>query len=91
MQVLTTYDFNKKHKKVSMKPIDFSCILRLAKSQLMENGFKDAVIERLYGLLLEYTANESHTIAFPDLTLLAVIQVCLNFDIILMIFFEKHL
>lgn len=59
-----------------MKPLDFSCILRLAKSQLMENGFKDSVIERLYGLILEYTANESHTIAFPDVTLLAAIQVC---------------
>ncbi|KAL0894936.1 hypothetical protein ABMA27_013433 [Loxostege sticticalis] len=75
VEVLTSYDFNKKHKKVSMKPVDFSCILRLAKSQLMENGFKDSVIERLYALLLEYTANESHTIAFPDITLLAVIQI----------------
>lgn len=75
-KVLTTYDFNKKHKKVSMKPLDFSCILRLAKSQLSENGFKDAVIERVYALLLEYTANESHNIAFPDINLLAILQVC---------------
>lgn len=75
-QVLTTYDFNKRHKKVTMKPLDFSCILRLAKSQLQENGFKDAVIERLYGLLLEYTANESSSIAFPDLMILPVVQVC---------------
>lgn len=58
-----------------MKPIDFSCILRLAKSQMMENGFKDAVVDRLYALLLEYTANISHSIAFPDTILLAVIQV----------------
>ncbi|KAG6460873.1 hypothetical protein O3G_MSEX012265 [Manduca sexta] len=71
---ILSFDFNKKHKKVSMKPLDFNCILRLAKSQMMENGFKDAVIERLYGLLLEYMANESHSIAFPDLSLLAVIQ-----------------
>lgn len=63
---------------MSMKPLDFSCILRCAKSQLMENGFKDSVIEKLYALLLEYTANESHTIAFPDITLLAVIQVCVG-------------
>ncbi|XP_023947010.1 nucleolar complex protein 2 homolog [Bicyclus anynana] len=75
VEVLTSYDFNKKHTKVSMKPLDFSCVLRLAKSQLMENGFKDSVIERVYGLLLEYTANESHSIAFPDITLLAVIQI----------------
>lgn len=58
-----------------MKPLDFSCILRLAKSQLAENGFKDSVIERVYALLLEYTANESSSIAFPDLIILAVIQV----------------
>lgn len=63
-----------------MKPLDFSCILRLAKSQLMENGFKDSVIERLYALLLEYVANESHCIAFPDITLLAVMQVLKVFD-----------
>lgn len=58
-----------------MKPLDFSCILRLAKSQLQENGFKDSVIDRIYGLMLEYTANESHSIAFPDIMLLAVMQV----------------
>ncbi|XP_045459158.1 nucleolar complex protein 2 homolog [Melitaea cinxia] len=75
VEVLTTYDFNKKNKKVSMKPLDFSCILRLAKSQLMENGFKDSVIDRVYGLLLEYMASISHTIAFPDISLLAVIQI----------------
>ncbi|XP_013182876.2 nucleolar complex protein 2 homolog isoform X2 [Amyelois transitella] len=74
VEVLTTYDFNKKHKKVSMKPLDFSCILRCAKSQLMENGFKDSVIERVYALLLEYTASISHTICFPDVMLLAVIK-----------------
>ncbi|XP_050670288.1 nucleolar complex protein 2 homolog [Leptidea sinapis] len=74
-EVLSTYDFNKKHKKVSMKPLDFSCILRLAKSQLSENGFKDSVIERVYALLLEYSTNESHRIAFPDLMLLATLQI----------------
>lgn len=74
LEVLTSYDFNKRHKKVSMKPLDFACVLRLAKSQLAENGFKDSVIERVYSLMLEYTANESHSIAFPDVTLLAVMQ-----------------
>lgn len=63
-----------------MKPLDFSCILRLAKSQLSENGFKDSVIERVYALLLEYTANEAHNIAFPDISLLAILQVILTSD-----------
>ncbi|XP_038212121.1 uncharacterized protein LOC119832495 [Zerene cesonia] len=74
VEVLSSYDFNKKHKKVSMKPLDFSCILRLAKSQLAENGFKDSVIDRVYALLLEYTASQSHSISFPDMSLLAVLQ-----------------
>lgn len=72
VEVLTTYDFNKKNKKTSMKPLDFSCILRLAKSQLMENGFKDQTIERVYALTLEYMSNQSHSIAFPDLCIIAV-------------------
>lgn len=58
-----------------MKPLDFSCVLRLGKSQLAENGFKDSVIDNVYSLLLEYLANESHRIGFPDLVVLAVMQV----------------
>lgn len=85
LQVLTTYDFNKKHKKMSMKPIDFSCILRLGKSQLMENGFKDSVIERLYALLLEYMSNISHNIAFPDISVLAIMQVGFLFKLLMCI------
>lgn len=57
-----------------MKPLDFSCILRLSKAQQQENGFKDAVIESIYSLALEYLANESHSIAFPDLALPATMQ-----------------
>lgn len=87
MQILTTYNFNKKHKKVSMKPIDFSCILRLAKSQLLENSFKDIVIERLYALMLEYTANQSYKMAFPDLTVIVIMQVCIYCLIYILLFF----
>lgn len=74
-EVLTTFDFNKKHKKVSMKPLDFTCILRVSKGQLQENGFKDAVIENIYKLLLQYMAMESHSIAFPDMTVPATINI----------------
>ena len=75
LEVLTSYDFNKKHQKVSMKPLQFMCLLRASKSQMMENGFKDAIIESVYGLLLEYLASYSHSISYPDLSLLCVIQV----------------
>ncbi|KRT80116.1 hypothetical protein AMK59_6378, partial [Oryctes borbonicus] len=75
LEILTSYDFNKKHQKVSMKPLQFTFILRLSKSQLLENGFKDAVMETIYAQLLQYLAANSHSIAFPDLSLLCVIQI----------------
>lgn len=58
-----------------MKPLQFTCILRLSKSQLSENGFKDTSIDTVYGLLLEYLANQSYSIAFPDISLFCIIQV----------------
>ncbi|KAI4457211.1 nucleolar complex 2 and rad4-related [Holotrichia oblita] len=75
LEILTSYDFNKKHQKVSMKPLQFLCILRLSKSQLLENGFKDSVIDTIYGQLLEYLALKSHSVAFPDLSFLCIIQI----------------
>lgn len=53
----------------------FTCLLRLSKSQLQENGFKDMVIEMIYGQLLEYLSNNSNSVAFPDLSLLCSISV----------------
>ncbi|CAH0563898.1 unnamed protein product [Brassicogethes aeneus] len=75
LEVLTGYDFNKKHQKVSMKPIHYTCILRLSKSQMQENGFKDTTIETIYSQMLEYLTNQSHSIAFTDLSLLCTIQI----------------
>ena len=49
LDILSQQNFGKKQGKVSMKPMDFSCILRLSKSQMAENGFKDATIEHIYG------------------------------------------
>ncbi|KAJ8972628.1 hypothetical protein NQ314_000084 [Rhamnusium bicolor] len=75
LEVLTTYDFNKKHQRVSMKPLHFTCLLRVSKSQLQENVFKDTVIETIYGQLLESLTAQSHSIAFPDLSLICTIQI----------------
>ncbi|XP_046392171.1 nucleolar complex protein 2 homolog [Ischnura elegans] len=68
------FNFNKKHTKVSMKPMNFNCILRLSKSQLQENGFKDAVMDAVYEHIFMYLATESHRIGFPDL----VIPLCME-------------
>lgn len=79
LEPLKDFDFNKKHSKVSMKPMDFSCILRCSKLQMQENGFKDSVIESLCALLLEAFAIEAHRISFPDVSVPAVIQVVLKY------------
>lgn len=72
---MAAYDFNQKHKKVSLKPMQFTCILRASKSQMMENGFKDAVFDSIYKLLFETLTNEAQSIAFPDFIVPFVMQV----------------
>ncbi|XP_046667721.1 nucleolar complex protein 2 homolog [Homalodisca vitripennis] len=74
VESLTLIDFNKKHQKVSMKPMDFTCILRMSKAGLGENGFRDAIVEQVYQLLIEYCAAESHRISFPDIIVPSVVQ-----------------
>ncbi|KAF7379922.1 hypothetical protein HZH68_016870 [Vespula germanica] len=74
LEILSSYDFNTKHKAVSMKPISLICILRMSKSQLQENGFKDSIIDAIYRLILENAAKDSHLICFPDLYVPCIIQ-----------------
>ncbi|XP_015123285.1 nucleolar complex protein 2 homolog [Diachasma alloeum] len=74
LEVLTCYDFNKKHKSVTMKPLSFICLLRMSKGQLQENGFKNSLIDNIYQLILECAAKDSHTICFPDMYVFCIIQ-----------------
>ena len=74
LDILNTHNFEKKSKKVSMKPMDFSVILKLSKSQLSENGFKDATIEEIYSGLLGYLAVNSCRIGFPELVTPLIFQ-----------------
>merc|ERR1719431_726299 len=74
LEVLNSYNFGKKSKKVSMKPLDFSCILKLSKSQLIENGFKDSTVEEVYGGILSYLADNSNKISFPELVTPLIFQ-----------------
>lgn len=74
LEVLKSNSFNQRHSKVSMKPLSFTCILRLNQNQLQENGFRDEVVENIVGCILEYMAQESHTISYPDLAVPAIIQ-----------------
>uniref|UniRef100_A0A1B6LVX7 Uncharacterized protein n=1 Tax=Graphocephala atropunctata TaxID=36148 RepID=A0A1B6LVX7_9HEMI len=74
VESLTLIDFNKKYQKASMKPMDFTCVLRVSKAGMGENGFRDAVVEQVYQLLIEYCAAESHRISFPDIIVPSVAQ-----------------
>ncbi|BES87430.1 nucleolar complex protein 2 [Nesidiocoris tenuis] len=71
---LTVVDLNKHHKKATMKPFDFTFILRVSKAAMAENGFTDAVIENVFQLIMEYSAAHAHSIAFPDLVVPLTIQ-----------------
>ncbi|KMY91293.1 nucleolar complex protein 2 homolog [Drosophila simulans] len=75
VEVLKSNTFNRKHSAVSMKPVQFTCVLRLNKGQLAENGFRDEVIEQVCGLLLEYLAHESASLAFSDLVVPTVMAI----------------
>lgn len=74
LEVLNSNTFNKKHSKVSMKPLPFTCILRLNKTQMQENGFRDEVVENIFGLTLEYMANESCSLGYPELVVPCLIN-----------------
>ncbi|XP_060575135.1 nucleolar complex protein 2 homolog [Ruditapes philippinarum] len=77
VKVITVFeltDFNKKHKSLSFKPVNFACILKFTKPQLQDKSFKDGVIDQLYELFLETFHAYAHTIAFPELALPAVLQ-----------------
>ena len=74
LDILQTFEFGKKTQKVSMKPMNFSCILRLSKSQMAENGFKDAVVEQVYAGMLDNLSSLSNKISFPEIIVPAVAQ-----------------
>lgn len=73
LEPLVLVNFDKKLG-FSKKPIDFTCCLKLSKSQLQESGFKDATIDQVCELLLEYFRMYSPNIGFPELALPSVVQ-----------------
>ncbi|GIY15580.1 nucleolar complex protein 2 homolog [Caerostris darwini] len=74
LDVLKIVDYNRKSN-FSVKPVEFSCALKVTKSQLLEAGFKDSCIAEVCSLLVEYLQSYSNTIGFPELALPAVLQI----------------
>ena len=58
-----------------MRPLDLSCMLRFSESELKENGFRDGVFEGVLAALVEYLHVECCSLAFPEMVVLARIQV----------------
>ncbi|XP_035696505.1 nucleolar complex protein 2 homolog [Branchiostoma floridae] len=74
LQVFEQTDFNKKHSKTSVKPLNFAVMLKLSNAQLQEQAFRDGVIDQLYELLMSYFNTQSHTVGFPELVLTSILQ-----------------
>lgn len=73
LEVCAVVNFGQKHSAASMRPLDLSCVLRVSPAQMKESGFRDAVIETFYELVLEYLSSVSHSVAFPELVLPALV------------------
>lgn len=73
LEACTVVNFGQKHSATSMRPLELSCILRVSPAQMKESGFRDAVIETFYELVLEYLSTVSHSVAFPELVLPALV------------------
>lgn len=74
LEVFEQTDFNKRHKSVSLKPFNFSILLKFSKGQLAEKAFKDGLIDQLYEHLLESYNIYAHSVGFPELIVPSLVQ-----------------
>ncbi|XP_035785328.1 nucleolar complex protein 2 homolog [Anopheles albimanus] len=73
VEVLKSNSFNESHKKLSMRPVNLTCLLRFSPANIQENAYKDAVLDQVYELVLEFAANESASVAYPEIVLPSIL------------------
>uniref|UniRef100_A0A2M3Z417 Putative nucleolar complex protein 2 n=1 Tax=Anopheles braziliensis TaxID=58242 RepID=A0A2M3Z417_9DIPT len=73
VEILKSNSFNESHKKLSMRPVNLTCLLRFAPANIQENAYKDAVLDQVYELVLEFAANESASVAYPEIVLPSIL------------------
>ena len=67
IETLEEVDLNKKHGKISLKPLSFTCMLKLSNAQVQEKAFKDALIDQVYEHLLVHMNIYANSVSFPEL------------------------
>ncbi|XP_047472777.1 nucleolar complex protein 2 homolog [Penaeus chinensis] len=75
LDILSQAPLDKKHKKASIRPFDWKCMLRLSNQEMEESAFKDGIVSQVYDAMVKYLALESHSIAFPELVFPANLQI----------------
>nr|CAB3264387.1 nucleolar complex protein 2 homolog [Phallusia mammillata] len=70
---LKLQEFQKKQIGVTVRPIAFETILKLSNSQLKEKSYRDTTMDHVYDLLMTFFNTQAHTIAFPEMSVSAII------------------
>ncbi|XP_045619881.2 nucleolar complex protein 2 homolog isoform X1 [Procambarus clarkii] len=74
LEILNKAQLEKKHKKASIKPFDWLCMLRLSRAEMSESAFKDGVVDQVYDGIINYLSAESASIGFPELVVPTTLQ-----------------
>ncbi|KAL9035957.1 MAG: hypothetical protein Q9214_006349 [Letrouitia sp. 1 TL-2023] len=74
LEILHSPELSKKPKPSTLKPLDFSTVLRAPKSYLRTRVYQDGVGEQLVELLAEFFGSWAKHIAFPELVLPPSVQ-----------------
>ncbi|GAB1600709.1 nucleolar complex protein 2 homolog isoform X2 [Argonauta hians] len=75
VETLDCLDLNKKCSKVSIKPVCFTYVLKMTKTQVQDKTFKDTVVDQVYEHMLTCLSIVAHSISFPELVFPAQIQI----------------
>ena len=72
-EILDLLERTKKYKSTPLddKPVNFNVALKVPNDFVNHSQFAELCIQRVYDLVLEYTAHQSHLISFPELVLVS--------------------
>ncbi|KAF7994381.1 hypothetical protein HCN44_003853 [Aphidius gifuensis] len=74
LEILKFYDFNKVKNVIVAEKMSFTCMLKVTKTQMQENAFKNSIIDNVYQLILEVATKDSNAIYFPDMYINCIME-----------------